>query len=536
MKLKKLNNTNIVLMISFIVFYIFRFVLLRLIGSKGVAYFSVPNELFFLTAFSVSYGLEQSIFRLVDYRFQRKSYDNTKCILKSGLITALAIWAVVFVLLQFAGKILTSYAFNLPLSYLGYEIMTFSILFVILTGVFRGYFSGTGNKNITTYSYFIFDIAYFVFGLLFSGLFTDYGNNIATLLRVDNYKYTYSAFGTFCGILLSSFVTLIYTLVAYFIFERRSIYEGGKEYVRQQDTIKNSIILIIKNAVVPFANLSLLFIASIFNLIAALNLTDAEDIYIFNLGEYYGKTHSMIMLLAIILCFISYGYIKRAVASIKKQQYHIARQVLGRTLHRIVAYSFFISAMIVVFGNSILSLFYDTNGQMVASYTAGEGILIALVLLALVFNIILCDLQFGNVSAIICGVSLIVHIIVNILLSVIGNLSIYGVIIGNIIFYALWTFCSFVLVSRYFQYTQEWFRTIVVTLISALVSALLGMVIFKSIIKMLTNSISLLISLLISFIIYIVILLLLRGFDEEELEETYIGKFMIVLGRLFNMM
>ena len=536
MKLKKIHNTFIVLLLTFVIIYLFKFFLASFIGSKGVAYFSIPNELFFLFGFSLMFGLEQSISKLVEYRFSRKSYDNTKIVFKSGIYFAIALSVFIMLILQILGKGILGHLFHMKLTYLSYELMIISLPFMIISGVLRGYFDGTMNKNISTHSYFIFTIGYVLFGGIFSSLLLKYGDGVSVLLRVENYRYTYASLGLFIGVLISSIITLVHLIIIYFIFERRSVFENGRDYVKAQDTVKDSIILIIKNALYPTMNIGLLFLMSVFNQIAALNKIDENDVYVFNYGEYYGKTHNLIMLFVFILSLLSINSIRKSIKDVKKQQFHMARETLSRMIHRYIARGLFIAAMVIVFGNDILSLIFNNNGQAVQLYVETEGILIVLALMAFIFNIMLFNLQYSNISSIICLLSFVVHVVITVLLSFIGHMSIYGIIIANIVFYALWAFLGFVLISRYFQYTQEWFRTVVVSLIASLVCALLGMVLNKSLLNILNKPIALIISFVFSIIVYLVILLLLRGFDEEELDETYIGKFMIMIGRWFNLL
>lgn len=535
-KSKKKNRFFLILIFSLLSLFVFRIILTHTIGSKGMAYFSVSNDLFFLLAVAFSFGLEKAVDLLVDGYMQRQQYENAKRVVRGGGMAALIIGLLIsFLLYLLSGKI-TGGLFKMPLSSMGFYCIIPTIPFVLLTGVLRGYFSGINNNFLMNQSYVVFISTYLVFGYLGSFSLGNYGNKVSLLLKVDDFKYSYAAMGACIGILISAILTFLHALVLFILLSKRTDYNNGRDYSKSLESIPGLAVSLVINSLLPFALFGSFILTFLVNEIFILSSDkDTQTAVEFTFGEYYGKSISVAYIFALLIVLLIYNLLRKSISFSYKEEYRKAREQLMRMIHRGATLGFFVLGMVIVFSENILGILYVDNGASTVSNLQIEAISIIFAAFALVLVEILVQLGYINLTGIIALGSCVVHIVVSLIMVYSLKLSIKGAIIGNIIFFALVCGVSFVIVSRIFQYTQEWFRCFVVSFIGAGVSSLIGLFINKAIASKVGNLISLIIVLVICIVVYAIILLALRGYDEEELEESVPGRIMLALGRTFNL-
>ena len=535
-KAKKKNRFFLILIICILAILVYRVILTHIIGSKGMAYFSVPNDLYFLLAISLGFGYEKAVDNLVENYMSRQQYENSKRVVKAGGMVALAIGLLISFVLALAGGKITGGLFGMPLSSMGLYCIIPAITLMALTGVMRGYFSGMNNKSILGQSYLIFTAVYLIVGSICSMSVGNYGQKVSALLKVDDFKFSYGAMGASVGILVASVVTFIHALVIFILMERRSNYTNGRDYSRSIESIPSLAFTVFINSLLPFALFGSVMAVPLINQILILKANKDTDVAIeFIFGEYYGKSFSIAYIIPILIAAFSYNLLRKAIGSSYKEEYREAREKLGRMIHRGATFGFFALGMLIVFADNILDSIFADNGANTVTYLQVESLSIIFAIFALMFTEILIQLGYINLTGVICLASAVIHIVITVLMVSTFKLSIMGAIIGNVIFFAVVAGVCFIIITRVFQYTQEWFRSFIVSLIGSGVSSLIGLFINKAIAPMTGKLISMVIVVLICLLVYIVILLALKGYDEDELEYSAPGRIMLTIGRLFNL-
>lgn len=534
-KNKNRNISFLTLLISFIVALIFRIFLLRIIGSKGVAYFSVPNEVFFFVAGLIAFGIEEAIGAMIESRMYRQQYNNALKVAGLGIVYAFVIGILISLILLAIHGALVDKLFSMHLSYMGFLVMLPAIPLFILTGAFRGFFKGTNYPSVTIQSQFVFTITYAISGGVAAYICQTYGLKVSTLLRSEEFAPSYGAMGASIGILVASIVTFAHILLLYILMKRRTVFSNGRDYSRNIDSTPNVLINIAGTALVPSLTWASICIVPIVNIIFLFKAKNVEFSMDFAFGEYYGKTASISGIITFALTLFAYPFIKKAITAIRKEEYRNARDKLKAMIHRCATLSFFMAAMLAVLADNILQMLFPQNGEDTVLYLQLEAICMVFAVYAAVFLEMIINMKNYLYALGITAIAAIVHIIFMVVFVSSAQLSISGMIISNLLFYLVIDALAFIFISRAFQYTQEWFRTIVVTLIAALISALLGMLLNKAICPLVGVSIALVIVLLVSTLVYIIILLALRGYSEEELEASAFGRFVLSVGRMFNL-
>lgn len=534
-KSKNKNLSFLTLLISFIVALISRMILLRIIGSKGVAYFSVPNEIFFFVAGLISFGLEEAIGAMIESRMYRQQYNNALKVAGIGIIYAFSIGIIVTLVLLLSHNSLVDKLFNVHLSYMAFMIMLPAIPLFILTGAFRGFFKGTNYPSVTIQSELIFAVTYGIAGGIGAFICQNYGEKVSNLLRSEEFAPSYGALGAAIGILTASIVTFVHILIMYILMKRRTVYSNGRDYSRNIESTSNIILNIAGTALVPSLTWASICFVPVINIIILFKAKDTEFSMDFAFGEYYGKTSSITGILVFVLTLFAYPFIRKAIGAIRKEEYRVARDKLKAMIHRCATLTFFVCAMLVVLADNLLEMLFEQNGENTVFYLQLQAICLIFAVFAAVFLEMIINMKNYIYALGITVIALAAHIVFTVIFISSAQLSIPGMILSNLIFYVVIDILGFLFISRAFSYTQEWFRTFVVTIIAALISALLGMLINKAIAPLTGMSIAMLIVLILGVIIYVIILLALRGYAEEELESSAIGRIVLALGRMFNL-
>ncbi len=534
-KTKKKSHFFLFLLITFIVFLIFRIILEHVVGSKGVAYFSLPNELFFLLGGFISFGIEEAVSTMVENRMKRAQYSNVHRVVSYAFSSSLGIGLLIsFLIYIFAGRISTN-LFSIPLSKLAVLAVAPAVLLYSLTGVFRGYFKGTNNRILTTYSYLIFAGAYLIFGTLFATIMKQYGVKVSKLLRVEDFQYAHGAIGASFGILCASFVAFAYVVVVYFVFRHRTSFEEGRESQRSVDYPLETLLNLLATALVPGLLWASFAMYSFINGAFFLHQNTEDNLSAFCYGEYYGKTFPITGIIVFALCIFTYPLIRKASGAFRRDEYRNSREKLKMLIHRAFSASIFMCGMVLVLSDNIVSFMFATNGEKTAEYLQLESLCIPFAVFAIIFVEMLISMRNYIWAFGITGLSLILHIV----LCALFTGAFYGVnavILSNLCFFALITVTGFFIISKQFQYTQEWFRTFIVSLVGAVLSALIGMLLNKAIAPLTGKGIATIIIFVVCTILYMVIQLALKGFSEDDLEDSFLGRFMISLGRMINLL
>lgn len=531
---KRKSYFFLVLTISLLIICILRMLLTHIIGSKGVSYFSVSLETFLLIAGTISFGLEKSVSVLVENYIDRQQYENAKRVVRGGLLIALILCLVTCLLMLFFGKSICSHLFNVPLSYMSYIVSVPAVVLFIVSGVLRGYFKGTGNKRINSFSYLIFVAVFALSGALLSMALFKYGVKVSMLLRVEDYKYSYGSLGAAFGLLVASFTVFIYNLIIYIIINRRTVFENSRDYSKSIESVFYMAFSVLLNALFGAGIWFSVFLTPVLNEIIVFSDKESENALEFVFGEYYGKTQPVIFILAALICFTTYSFIRKTIHASLRDENRVAREKLGRLIHRCLTVGFMTAGFVIAFADNILNLFFEEIGASTVSFLQTEAASLVFVVLSAVFIEIMLGLKFDNAASIICIISMVVHTLYLLLIVKPFKLSVTGIIIGNIIFFLIICALSYFVMSRFFQYTQEWFRNVGVSLIGALVVSIIMLLLNKALSPVLGKTITMLVLGFVGILIYMVILLALRGYSEDELEESIMGRFMLSVGRLFR--
>ena len=283
------DTYTMIMILTMIGVLIFRIPLAHLIGDKGVAYFGMANEIYFVIAGTVAFGLSEAVTVLVKYRVKREQFKSTRWVLNGALVTGGIIGTVFSIFFGAAGHFAAKNIMHMPLAGLAVTMMAPAMFFFILTNVLRGYFQGNGSRIPSIHSQILHLLFLFVGGLIGTVLLRGYGVKVSALLQNEDYARAYGAMGASIGFLSASVLCFLHVLILYLIYKSSLKKQMSREIQKNKDSGFHIVHMLLGTGVVY---------ALYFFLFNALPLVDqylvslfgaAENDFASAWGAYYGK-------------------------------------------------------------------------------------------------------------------------------------------------------------------------------------------------------------------------------------------------------
>lgn len=515
---------------------IFRIPLFYLIGEKGVGYFGIVYELYIVIGFFFAYGLSEATAVLIRYRIRREQFKNANKVLHIALWVGGIIGSIICFVLLFTSGFLAKKIMGLSLCGLVICVMAPAIIFYILTGVLKGYFQGNGSRVPSVHSKIIELVVLFVSGLIGAYVAYEYGEKVSALLLNESYAPAYGAVGACMGIFISSVLCFLHMLLLYFIYRRRA---KKQEYREQQKYSEKSIYVarILSGTAVPYAATGLIFHCLPFiSGCLYMNLSaDAHD-SVAQWGCYYGKYLVVIGGISALISMMGIEPVRRIIYWTEHEEYRAAKEKITIMFHQIMMWTIAAAVFIAVLSENILNLFFKGNNIITATWIMWGSITIVFYVLSLVFANMLMRLRKLGQVLIYTGISLAGTVIMIYILLVNTGLGVLSLVIGNVIFYGAIAITGFVLLCKGFQYKQEWIRSVAFPIVAAGISGLIVMLLNKVFESVLGSTISMFISLPVGIAAYMFLLLAIRCVNERELENMFMGRLLINVGRMLHLL
>lgn len=504
--------------ISFIGMMIFRLVMEKQIGDKGMACFGSANEIYLVLAGTVSFGLSEAVSSLVRYRIRREQYKSAQRVFGGALLLAGSIGALVTLGIWFTAQWIATDILKVPIAGLAIEMMAPSVFFFILTGVFRGYFRGNGSRVPAMHSQVLQVLFTFIGGITGAALYKDYGAKVSGLLQNEDFTSAYGAKGACIGILSASILCFLHVLVLYLLFRRNIKNQLSREAQKNQDS-KLYILHMILGTGGIYALYWFLFHG----------LTLAGGIILFRFGgksgevigqwgAYYAKTLALLGIAGEAVCMVCLLPIRRIVSLWEREEYRSAREKLGALIHQCVVIIIPTAVLLAVLAENLLNVIFGGDNHQAAVWTQAGSVVIVLFVFAAIFVEILLKSKRVSYVAGIGASAFVLHVGVMILL-VNSGMGVMALIIGSCVFYLVVTGAGFWIVMQRLQYRQEWVRTFAVTIVAAAIAGVIAMLLNRVFEPFLGSLISMLLCLVVSVLVYFILLTVTRAFRDEELDE-----------------
>lgn len=537
---------TIIAQITLIAALIFRIPLGYMIGDKGMACFGTANEILAVMAGTAAYGLSQAAAVQVRYRMKRGQVKSAGKILRGALLIGGGIGLLLSLLLVFTGYALAEHVMHLAPAGMAVVWMAPAVFFSILTGVFRGYFQGNGSKRATMHSQVLYVLFLYLAGLAGAAALHGYGQKVAALLQNEDFAGAYGAMGASIGLVSASFFSFFHMLILYFVYRNNQKKQAVREQSRNQETMLGAVKVLTGTGILyalywfSFHAMTLL---DQYLFLAAGARTPMEEGMILSeymgqltawWGAYYGKYAAVIGTLGGFVSMACLLPIRRIIMTLEREANRAAREKLGIWIHQCASIAIPAAVFLGVLAQDLADVLFKGNNEQMISWLRVGSVTVVFSVFAVIFTEVL--MRNRKLLHVVCvgAAAFLLHAGMAVLLVSIGKMGIVGVIISEIAFYAVVTLAGFFLVSRLFQYEQEWIKCFALTIVVSAISGLLAMLLDRLFHTFLNSLLSMALSLAVAIAVYMLLLVITRAFRREELDEMVGGRLLIMLSELLH--
>lgn len=537
---------TIIAQITLIATLIFRIPLGNMIGDKGMAYFGMTNEILAVMAGTIAYGLSQAASVQVRYRMKRGQIKSAGRILRGALLIGGGIGLLLGILLIATGHAMAEHVMHLAPAGMAVVWMAPAVFFSILTGVFRGYFQGNGSKRATMHSQVLYVLFLYLGGMVGAAALHGYGVKVAALLQNEDFAGAYGAMGASIGLVVASVFSFLHMFILYLVFKKNLKKQASREQSRNQDTLLGAVKVLAGTGILYalywffFHAMTLLDQYLFF---AAGAKTPMEEGMVLSeymgqlttwWGAYYGKYAAVIGTLGGFISMACLLPIRRIVTTLEREENRVAREKLGIWIHQCASVAIPAAVFLGVLAQDLADVLFKGNNEQMISWLRVGSVTVVFSVFAVIFTEVL--IRNRKLIHVICvgAAAFLLHAGMAVLLVSIGKMGIMGVIIAGIVFYVVVTLAGFFLVSRFFQYEQEWIKCFALTIVISAISGILAMLLERLLNTFLSSLLSMAISLVVAVAVYMLLLVITRAFRRDELDEMVGGRLLIMLSELLH--
>lgn len=527
------DSAIIVAGLSMVGMLVFRLALGKIIGDKGLACFGIANEIYFVIAGALSYGLSEAVSSLVRYRVRRGQYRNAQKVFGGAFFVSCVFGAALAVGTLFAAQTIAGNIFRIPMAGMAVGVMAPAIIFWVLTGVFRGYFQGNGSRVPVMHSQILQVIFLFAGGMIGAIPFRNYGVKVSALLQNEDYTSAYGAMGACVGILCASVLCFLHMLIIYFLFRHNIRGKISREPQRNTDGMFYVLHMILGTGGIY----ALYWLCSNGWIIAdaMVLFRTGEDTALLTgqWGAYYGKVIALISIVSSIAGMVCLRPVRRIVVLWERDEDRLGREKLGMLVHQCAVVSIPAAVFLAVLAENLLNAIYGGDNHLAAGWLQAGCVTLVLLVFSTVFMEIL--LRAKNLLYVVgITVSAFALQLGVLFIASRADIGVMGVVISSIIYYLVITGCGFWIVMKRFRYRQEWIRTFGGTAIAAAISGVLAMLLNKGLGSVTGALVSMLIALAVAVVVYLVLLTVLRAFRDDEIDEMAGGFILRKLAELLH--
>lgn len=499
---------------------IFRVPLTYLIGVDGVGIYQLVFPVYALFLILASSGVPVSISKIISREYSNKNYANIKIVFKSAL-KLMIILGLFFSFLIFLLSIPLSYFQNNSQMYILYLALAPSLLFSTILSAFRGYFQGFEIMQYSAISQIIEQLFKLIFGLLLAYVFMPYGT-------------IYGVLGAIIGISISEFFAFLYLLILYKTKKIKLDYSKNTSKIY---TNKESIKLVIKEAIPITLSSIIIPITSVIDSLIIIKLLNKVG-YSFNIasslyGLDSGVVASLINLPSVIAVSIAISLMPSISSSFALKD---TKNVENKTKLALKLIWYFTLPCVLIFflySTEICSFLYGNLNSNLFNQLQTASLMLKLSSFSIIYisinQILTISLQAVNKSytpVVVVLITSILKIVLTVVLVLNDDLTIYGLVISDVITTGLTCLINLIFMKKYINITYKFKEIVLVPIISIFVMAI-SLFLFKYIIFSAgIGKLSTIISLVVSFILYLLFVLLLKGFNTRELSKTKLLKFL----------
>ncbi|MEG1528507.1 MAG: polysaccharide biosynthesis protein [Clostridia bacterium] len=484
---------------------IYRIPLTNLVGSYGMGLYQLVFPPYILIMILASFGIPSALSKLLAECYQLGDYKQSQILFKRAFMFLLTTGSLGSILLFCLAPLLASWQ-QTPEITLAYRIASPAILFVCLTGAFKGYFQGNMKMMPISLTQVAEQIVKLLFGLGFAVLF------LPDIVRAVN--------GAVIAITVSEFASFIIMSITYFRYDKKLAHSNN---IQTDDSLSKIFTLALPIVMGSF----IMQMSQLVDSIMVVNLVNAP-----NATSLYGLWTGPVNSLLGFPIALSAGVAVSALPSItrtavgKNRQHLISKYNSAFKLTILVALPSALGLMVL--SKPIISLLYASlpleEIEIASKLLMYSGLSILFLSLVQTMTATLQALSKPYVAVVIVVGAVAIKLIVNYILLPLKNVDIYGAALSETFCYLFACICGII----YLKVRSNLSIDIVNSLLKPIACnaiMLTGLLVITTFATDFVATITgTLVSILLCIVIYVASAFALKVFTKEELDLAKFNK------------
>lgn len=515
-----------------------RIPLYYIIGNVGNSYYSSAYDVYYLFFTISAYGIPVALSKLVSAKISKGEYRNADKIFKCTLKLAAFVGALFTLVVFFFSNSLAS-IFKEPMSYMAVRVISFSLFFVCILSVFRGYFQGMGTMVPTALSQLIEQIATVGVGIAAAYFLAGYGTKVGLLLHNENYKYAYGAAGAIGGCVAGAICATIFLVLLYKNNQRRikkNIYKDPTNKLDSSLSIYRSVILtiipiVLSSSITMISNIADHILHNFF-----LELKGLNDLKSVNWGVYSGQYMVLVNVVLALATAMGAATVPTLAGHVKRKEFDIVASKIQSVIRITMLVAIPAATGLAVLAPSAIFLIFSNTDPLAPTLLRIGSLGIVLFSFSTLSSFILQGMNHLYTPIKHGLIAFVIHMCLMSSLLYFTDLNTYAVAISNNVFGLTMCILNFNSIRRYLYYKQEIKKTFLLPLMS---SALMGVVVWfvgNLLQKDGYSRVKIVITVLIGVFVYGASMLLTKAVGKEEIEKFPGGTKLYRLFRKLHLM
>ena len=493
----------------------------NILGDEGQGFYGVAFEIYSIALLLTSYSLPLAVSKLVSARKTKGRMGDVVRVFKTALIFAVTAGGLVALIIFFGAGRISSNIMNMHLSAYALKVLAPGLLIVAILGVLRGFFQGMGTMYPTAFSQIIEQVINAAVSLIAASYCFKAGTRAMQASGTsENLAGAYGAAGGTLGTVTGALTALVF-LVFLIILMRKKFrrYTNANGEAREAYGPLLGILLITIAPVIlstAIYNISQVIDQAVFAKIMSIQGYQ-EPVYSAMLGMFSGKYNTLINVPLAIANALAVSVIPSLTAEKVQgnKQNMFSKMSLSIRFAMVIAIPSFVGYLVLA--HPIIDLLYSGNIDMPAVMLRLGSASVVFYCLSTVTNALLQGIDKMMTPVRNAAISLVIHLISLLIMLVIFHLTIYAVVLSNIVFSLSMCLLNQFSIRRYTGYRQEMKKTFIIPLIASLIMGLVTFLLYRFFVFLHLGFFATILALVFAVIVYGTALLALGGLSREEL-------------------
>ena len=493
----------------------------NILGDEGQGFYGVAFEIYSIALLLTSYSLPLAVSKLVSARKARSEMGDVMKVFKTALIFAVSVGGAVALIIFFAADGIATGIMSMHLSIYALRVLAPGLLIVAVLGVLRGFFQGLGTMYPTAVSQILEQIVNAVVSLIAASYFFKVGARaMKAASDSENLAGAYGAAGGTLGTVTGALTALAFLLFLLLMMKRTlSKYKNpADKHTEAYSALFKILLVTIAPVILSTAvyNISQVIDQAVFAKIMSIQ-GYKESSYSAMLGMFSGKYNTLINVPLAIANALAVSVIPSLTA--EKVRGDVAgmfgKMSLSVRFAMVVAIPSFVGYLILA--HPIIDLLYSGNIDKPALMLQLGSISVVFYCLSTVTNALLQGIDRMMTPVRNAAISLLIHLLSLLIMLIVFHLTIYAVVLSNIVFSLSMCLLNQFSIKRYTGYTQEMRKTFMLPGIAAVIMGLVTFLVYRLFRVLQLGHAATILSLIVAVAVYAVALISLGALSRSEL-------------------